>query len=393
MKESSANLLQKLKCDHIFKTEDDFRDFCMKNYHVYPNPSLVLKNCIFLFKVSIRDLQKLILTNCHFIGGIRLIGQIEQVFELTACHFHEQFLAKDFNFKVKARFRECHFHCSPSFRNSKFMDLADFWRCEFHNPIIFYKTDFNDTVVFSSATFEKNVLFTYTLFGGRGIFGRTKFKAGFDFSQAIISGDLKFFDMKSNLEKFLSEYVGDDDEKFRKSIEEDFIIPHINKVSTFQLLKYYYSKEGNFINEIDMQKNEKSSFSELIGYRKKDKNWKESTFGDSVILFLNRWTNHYKSDFRNGVSFIFLFSILFVLLILLFSQAFWDNVCLDCEIDWLAFNKGVKLYINFLNPAHKITYIDDLIPLWGIPYILDFLGRIIIGFGIYQTIQAFRKYK
>jgi len=393
MEEDFTELLKKLKCDIVFKNEDDFGKYCEKKYHSYPNAFLDLKNCIFLFNVSFRDLKKLKLTNCHFKGGVNLIGQVEQVFELTGCHFHEKFIAKGFNFKVKARFRECHFCCSPNFRNTKFMDLADFWRCEFHKPVIFYKTDFNDTVVFSSATFDKNVLFTYTLFGGRGIFGRTKFRAGFDFSQAIIKGDLKFFDTKSNLEKFSSEYVGEDDEKFRKCIEEKFIIPQINKVSTFQQLKYYYSKEGNFIDEIEMQKNEKSAFSELIDHRTKDANWSQSTFGDSVILFLNRWTNHYKSDFRNGVSFIFLFSILFVLFILLFSRAFWDNICWGCEVDWLAFNKGVKLYINFLNPVHKITYIDDLRPLWGIPYILDFLGRIVIGFGIYQTIQAFRKYK
>jgi hypothetical protein len=53
----------------------------------------------------------------------------------------------------------------------------------------------------------------------------------------------------------------------------------------------------------------------------------------------------------------------------------------------------VKQFINFLNPAHSINYIDELNPFYGIPYVFDFLGRIAVGYGIYQTVQAFRKFR
>ena len=53
----------------------------------------------------------------------------------------------------------------------------------------------------------------------------------------------------------------------------------------------------------------------------------------------------------------------------------------------------LKYLPEFINPTHKIDFIDDLkneIGDWT--RFLDFFGRIIVGIGIYETIKSFRKY-
>jgi hypothetical protein len=52
----------------------------------------------------------------------------------------------------------------------------------------------------------------------------------------------------------------------------------------------------------------------------------------------------------------------------------------------------LKYFLEFLNPTHKFDYIqeDGLTTRF---YLFDFIGRIFVGYGIYQFIQAFRKYK
>jgi len=54
-------------------------------------------------------------------------------------------------------------------------------------------------------------------------------------------------------------------------------------------------------------------------------------------------------------------------------------------------------YIQYLNPTHKITFMDKLVNKWRPSNsfyfaFFDLLGRIFIGIGIFETIRSFRKY-
>lgn len=309
------------------------------------------------------------------------------------CVFIKDILAEDAVRDGKVRFRNCHFKGNVNFRNTTFNNLADFWSCIFYKPTTFYKTDFLSTAVFSSVVFKENILFTYTLFEGKTIFGRTKIKKGIDISQSIIAGELQLFDLDFEFDSFKTEYVSLDDEKFQDNIGENHIIPLINKVATFQILKSQFDKQGNHIDEITMRQQEKKAFSELTQARKKDKNWTKTTGGDRFILWLNRWSNHHKADFRNGIIFTTIVALIFLTLTFLTTGEFWSRLCLDCEFDTSVIGYSIKSFVNFLNPVHKINYIDNLKPFFGIPYVFDFLGRLFVGYGIYQTVQAFRKFR
>lgn len=338
------------------------------------------------------SIQRLAFDKCDFKEDL-IFNSYQHEIWFENCIFQKKLGAKDKSFTDKIRFRNCEFHGEVNFTNTRFNGLADFWRSTFLKPTTFFKTDFNQTVVFSSAIFLENILFTYTLFGGKSIFGRTVFKKGIDFSQSIISGDLQLFDLQFSLEEYGAKYVGNHDKKYRKFIEKENKIPLINKVATFQVLKNQFSKQGNHIDEIAMRQQEKAAFSELTQERKKDKNWDKSTVGDRLILWLNRWSNHYRADFRNGISFTIIVAVIFLFSTFLTTQEFWRRLCFDCEFDPNVIGFTIKSFINFLNPAHRITYLQELKPIYGIAYIFDFFGRIAVGYGIYQTVQAFRKFR
>lgn len=65
----------------------------------------------------------------------------------------------------------------------------------------------------------------------------------------------------------------------------------------------------------------------------------------------------------------------------------------SCE-GWMFFQSNyLKFTPEFINPTHKIDFIEDLnkeIGEWT--RFFDFLGRVVVGIGIYETIKSFRKY-
>jgi len=311
---------------------------------------------------------------------------------LTNCKIDSTFEAKKSVFDGKVRIHDCEFQ-KVELTNTKFNSLADFWLTKFTKDVIFYKTDFNSTVVFSMVTFNENVLFTYSLMGAKAIFARTRFEKGLDFSQTVISGEIQPFDLHFDYEKFETEFVGGDDEKYQKYIDTLAKIPLVNKVRTFQILKKAFQDIGSFSDSILMLREEKKALRNLTKFKLKNKN-NDVNLGDKWILSLNRLSNNYNSDFRNGIWFTLGSVVVFGILTLIFTDAYLDGVCFqDCEFDPERLTRGVEFFMNFFNPARGLTYLDQLNPVYGVSYFFDFLGRISVGYGIYQTVQAFRKYK
>ncbi|WP_417558897.1 pentapeptide repeat-containing protein [Mesoflavibacter zeaxanthinifaciens] len=359
---------------------------------------LIFYDCLFTEKVLFTWGPELVQVLEDNVEPANIFGNnITNIFKETvffnSCIFEDFIQFDNLIFNGKFRMHNCVLQ-NVSFRNTTFNDLADFWATTFTEKTIFYKTDFNKTSVFSMATFNDNVLFTYALFGSKAIFARTKFKKGIDISQTIISGSLQLFDLHFNFKKYDAIYVGTDDKTYQNFIDRDAIIPLENKVHTFQVLKKAFEDIGNYSDSILMLREEKRALKKLVYHKLEDKN-PDSNKGDKWILILNRISNHYQSDFRNGIWFTLGVTVVFGLLTLVFTRAYLDNICFsDCEFNPNRLLNGIKFFINFLNPARKLDYLDNLKPTFGgISYIFDFLGRIAVGYGFYQTVQAFRKYK
>ncbi len=291
--------------------------------------------------------------------------------------------------KKKIRFYECDFEDKCNFENTKFGELIDFWKSTFHKPIVFLKTDFMKTSVFSACIFYENVLFTYSLFNEKSIFRGAIFKKGLDLSLAIDSGEYNFFNISLN--NFISLKFSNEDE-YNEMICNG-IIPTINKKETFRIIKQHFQNIGDDLEYVKYLKLEKKPIYQIIiqNFVKNNPfqfwNYIHHLF-DLLSLSLNRISNNHRNSYLLGIGFTIIFGVIFFSLSLLslpdFSINFdpnnWEKMGL-----W-------KDYISFMNPTHDIKLFDNYCPT-GWTYFWQTWGRIFVGYGIYQTVQAFRKLK
>ena len=330
--------------------------------------------------------SRFVFKNCDFLKNLKISTSKEKTDEIIFdnCTFFELLDLSECKFQKNVKFWQSNFN-NVNFHNTTFYGLADFWSCTFNENVIFYKTDFLGTTVFSAATFKKAVLFTYTSISKVIIFRGTKFENGLDLSQAIISGNLSLHDLKLN--KFKAVDNTDDNKQYENYISETAQIPYSNKRETFRIIKQSYSKNGNEIDSLEFRKREHITFfnetwRNLLNGRKIG-----SSLQNSFILCLNLISNFFGVSWMISLVFISLIGGLFFLLsITEIPEFYFTYKPKEWEVEHL------KYFLEFLNPTHKFDYIqkENLSTKF---YFFDFIGRIFVGYGIYQFIQAFRKYK
>lgn len=298
--------------------------------------------------------------------------------------FTEKLILRNSDLKGKIRFRYCKFN-EVDFRNTKFNDLADFWNCIFQQKTIFYKTDFYGNVVFSSATFKENVLFTYSLIDKVIIFRGTTFNKGFDISTAIVSGIISYFDVKLNYYKTVP-----NKDDYEDNISYNAKIPTKNKRETFRILKNNYEKLSNTSESLEMKELEMKTLLDELKHNILVER-KLKYIPNFCLLKLNGCSNNYGNSYIRGGLFTLLTGIIFFYL----SSINTNKFILDSCFNWDAFIEGSKYFWQFLLPTHRFDYFGATanFKYESLFYFFDFLGRIVVGYGIYQTIQAFRKFR
>lgn len=397
------------KIDDVI-SENEFSS--LDQYITQPNivnrQPVYLKNKRFTFRVLFSNkYATCYFENCHFEKGLEFDippgskdGKVSRIFDfdiyLKDCRVDNILNMSECTFEKKVRLHDCEIHDASkklrleyptenfgcNFVNTKFKGLADFWKTVFKPNTIFYKTDFYSTSVFSMVTFEKNVLFTYSLLEGKSIFAKTTFKQGLDLSQAIISGDLKLFDLQFDTPNFKAPYISNKEE-YQNAIDEDGVIPLENRKETFRIIKANAEKEKNYVDASRYRNYEYKTFRRL-SQKRLFTNRFFSQLTNLPIIYLNKISNNYGSSFLVGLLFTLIVGVMF-LSIIVFGFLEKTPTWRIEDLDW-------ELFIQFLNPVHKMD-IYKIKDLPSITYLLDFLGRIAVGYGIYQTIQAFRKFK
>lgn len=341
--------------------------------------------------------------DCHFEKQLILNeGDCAKYYEKTNftfinCEFTDLAL-NGFTYGGKIRFNKCKFLKFQNHYNVTFKNYVEFLECEFQNKLIFNKVEFRETVVFTKTKFLDNVLFTYTTFFGLGVFSRTFFDKGLDLSQAIINGSITFFEAQIN--NYHSEDISITDEKIYQSgksqkrydisVKYSGKIPTLNKRETFRIIKHQLEKQGNSIDAFKYNSLEKQAYQQQL--KEQNKKWFNSQ--DALMFALNSLSNKHKSSWLRGVVFTVTAAILLYSLSIFSSGEF----VLSLDDFYNTFNNNLKAIVVFLNPVHKPNYITEIFninssDLNGWYYALDFTGRIFIGYGIYQTVQAFRKFR
>lgn len=360
---------------------------------------LKFKNCIFKKNVQLYSIESknrdIYFDNCLF-EDVFYFRSYENIITFWNCTFKNVVKAQNAILNDKVRFRECDFENEVNFINTKFVGLADFWRSKFYQKMIFYKTDFMDTVVFSAVTFKENVLFTYTLINKLILLRGTKVEKGFDISLAIIYGKIGLFEF--NLNDYKDSQFINDEEEYENAVSESAIIPIKNKRETFRILKDTSESQKNLSESLKFKAIEKEVLRiELINYTNLTSSDKWLTKFKKVLnnrlerinLGLNKISNDHGDSYGRAVLFILAFGWCFFYFSLLATEKFYFTI----DTTKWQFSDGFKLFVEFLNPIHKFDYIENtqLSSAWF--YVFDFLGKTFVGYGIYQFIQAFRKYK
>ncbi len=117
-----------------------------------------------------------------------------------------------------------------------------------------------------------------------------------------------------------------------------------------------------------------------------------SDFRDRFILWLNDLSSKHGQDWVRGIHFTWISGILFFIIYVmtLAEKPFiwgWNGF----NNFFYAIKDTLKYYPEFLYPGHSFSFMSSDYQGW--PIVIDMIARIVIGYGIYQTLQAFRKFK
>lgn len=276
-----------------------------------------------------------------------------------------------YDFKMK--FRSCCFDVLKV-NNVDFKDYLEFFDCSFINHTIFKKCNFYKNVTFTKSFFLSNAFFTYSSFYKQLIFNRAKFgekskPTGLDLSQSIINGTISFFMVR--LYSFPSEPVDLHSFAYDDLLKIGKHIPIQNSRETLRIIKHQLLNQNNLIEAEKYAKLEKLTYMKEIY-----KNFKFDKLPSLITLFFNLISNYFKTSWTVGFAFIFGFAAIF--------DIWLENIS---PIYFIADNTLIKL----INPTDFSFY--DEFKNNEYAYSVYFAGKIMIGFGIYQLIQAFRKFK
>ena len=112
-------------------------------------------------------------------------------------------------------------------------------------------------------------------------------------------------------------------------------------------------------------------------------NWFSTTFWDLITFKLNWISNRHGESWGQAFVFTSAVAAIFYLLFLGVIGRLLKNTAFDWDL--------AGKYFTYLDPTHKIDFIEHT-KLNFAAYLIDFLSRIFVGYGIYQFISAFRKH-
>ncbi|HWJ28836.1 MAG TPA: hypothetical protein VNS32_19985 [Flavisolibacter sp.] len=392
--------------------------------------SFEINNCGFADEVSFESIMgqtSIRIHNCAIRGGLQIEGSFNELklnhsqlsgtimlsgsagsVECISSAFdtsqQNQFLFNDFQVGSVASFYKSCLH-NAFFKKSRFGATAIFDGCIFTNDMgrtnqNFCDINFSSDAYFNGAEFSDQAFFNGSNFYGLAIFSNNNLKATphFDFSGAIFQKRTVFDGSRySQLVLKHSEFhdlVSFKDIKVDKLIISkalfaqgaDFLGARVTSGDreTFRIIKNEFLKINNQVEALQFKAKEMIAYEDEL---KNAKNW-----GDYALVSLNKLSNKHGLSWTRGLFFTTLVALLFYLFYLwtlksLPFQFGWKN----CESFSQASGMTIKYFIRFLIITHDIDFMAEFGPT-AASFIVDFIAKIFIGYGIYQTVQAFRKH-
>lgn len=313
-----------------------------------------------------KEKGELKLSNIDIHSQSIISGNTFNIFSSYDVDFKDLFIFNN-NFKKNATcyFNSCDFE--KSLFNSTIFEKAAFDDCKFHSTTWFErcKNLGNSKLKFLSCEFKKYVLFDGSKFNKFEIL-HSKFleKASFEnletdhfkIHQVTFAGATYFDDLNKNKNSVIENW----DKKTLRAIKRELVNTH-NQIDYLRVKGY-----------------------ELNAYKKeKGKNWK-----DNFILLLNQKSNYFGLDWTKGLAFTTITGFMFYLLylctyaIVMKNRLHFPNSIEDFFVGYLKFLNPFSLFKSPIEDAETYFF----------PLFSFMIGKIFISYGIFQTVQAFRKF-
>ncbi|WP_066633353.1 pentapeptide repeat-containing protein [Labilibacter marinus] len=341
-------------------------------------------------------------------------------------------------------FFDRHFE-SVLFYDVIFKGVADFYNSTFLEGIPFIKTRFLDSLILTKVKIKKNLLaFVNSSVAKSFILHDATFEQGLNLAPMHGNGEGTINALNCNFGDFKASLDAGDvylDENWKK-------ISFEHKRETYRILKNEAIKQNNRIAALDFHAREMESHTlcvkekgnyilsrtsketklDKLAHKLSERAFKKDTIVKSIVLApfaipiilimvicypfanikfnsdlfvlrLNQITNNHGSDWKRGIIFTLSTSAIFFMLFWFsLEQApvvFNVNASLEHTLDGIG--NIFSNYLNFTNPTHRVSfmenhYSEEIFTKGAWTVFFDFIARIFIGVGLYQTIQAFRKY-
>lgn len=269
---------------------------------------------------------------------------------------------KEMEIKGKCYFEECDFD-KVNFSNLTIGGLR-FVDCKFFKTAVFHYIlgNISSYISFESCLFEKYIQFNGTNSSTFGVID-------VEFSKIVSFQETEF------------DTVLIDRTIFEKgALFDDINIKNIEKCDrrTIRIIKRELVNSHNQIDYLRFKAYELNAYKKEGG-----KNWK-----DNLVLFFNEQSNYFGLDWLRGVMFTIVTSfILYLLYLISFVISIKSLELLPPDLETFF----VK-YLKFVNPLSFLKPPILQAENYFFPLFILIIGKIFVSFGIYQTIQAFRKF-
>lgn len=156
------------------------------------------------------------------------------------------------------------------------------------------------------------------------------------------------------------------------------------KVSVYNQLKKIFDGQGDVYWATTLQAKTAEHQEKLLRLRRQDeRTWFSTTFWDLKTFQLNRLSNFHGESWGWALRFTLVAGAIFYLLFLWAIGRLFQFTAFDWAL--------AGQYFQFLDPTHKPDFVKQAdLSFWA--YAADFVGRIFVGYGIFQFIAAFRKH-
>lgn len=326
--------------------------------------------------------------------------------------FHNnQIGSKDFNSSILRQCFDNSWICNANFSNNIFNEKTSFfrtiftqdqerWDTPYYNGTVFFKNTFHD-VNFENTNFYKNCQFDKCNFNEKAVFRNiNNYSIGdLSFYECNFHGRVDFEDARAK-ELAFSFCQFECTASFLYSIVETFILERnifnkavyfddlqilsINNCSrkSFRTIKQELQKSENRIDYNRFRSYELAAYyNELKWY---------GDFKDKFILWATKWSTGFEHSWRRALVFTLLSCLLFYSLFFI-SENYMYSFDINYIREYLSGYFRFLIVTDFYNPLSNGREYIHATNTTG--WFIFIFGKIVIAFGIYEMIQAFRKFK